>query len=55
MDPASWNPEPGSGSLTIPRWLGGARTCAYIVTHAWTRWLIIWPLIKFHEWRHAPR
>lgn len=46
-DPTTWSGV--NHVLTIPRWLGGAWTASYIVRHAWTRWLILWPLIKWHE------
>jgi len=40
-DPTIWAPDPGSGSITIPRWLGGAWTASYIVRHKWTCSLLL--------------
>lgn len=35
--------------LTVPEWLGGATTARYILLNAWTRWLILWPLIQIRK------
>jgi hypothetical protein len=55
LDATTWGPvtrRPGiSHLLTIPRWLGGGWSAGYIVRHAWTRWLILLPIIKWKEWR----
>jgi hypothetical protein len=47
MNPKAWPAT--TNVITIPRWLGGAWTARYIIRHAWTRWLILWPIIKWHE------
>lgn len=48
-DPQCWSRPGTKHLLTIPRWLGGAWACSYIVRHAWTRWLILWPLIQIRK------
>lgn len=45
------NPDrwPAVRALSIPWWLGGAWTARYVVQHPWARWVILWPLIRWHE------
>ncbi len=51
--PDDWSRPALNHCITIPHWLGGARTASYIVLHAWTRWLILLPIIKWKEWRSS--
>lgn len=52
-DPMKWPAKPLKPILVVPRWLGGAMTVRYIMTHKWCHWVVLRPAMWIAGLRHV--